>query len=55
MNWYMKARNRVNSHPELKTYENVIMHDWPEGNEHWEWVATAPSGEIVDWAQTVAS
>jgi len=53
MNWYDKAQARVNTHPELKAYEGIIMYDWPEGDEHWEWIATAPSGKIVVWAQAV--
>ena len=52
-NWNEKAQRRVNTHPELKAYENIIMYDWSKGDEHWEWIATAPSGEIVVWAQTI--
>jgi len=50
MDWHIKAQRRVDSHPELKVYEDTIMYGWSVGG-HWEWVATAPSGEIIDWAQ----
>jgi hypothetical protein len=30
-----------------------ILYDWPEGEEHWEWVCTAPVAEIVGWAEVV--
>ena len=48
-----KAEQRVDSTPELEPYRDTIMYDWPEGDEHWQWVATTPVQEIVDWAETV--
>ena len=49
------AQNRVDRTPELRAYEDVIMYDWPEGDEHWQWVAGAPVDEIVDWVETIAA
>ena len=48
-----KAQKRVDSDSRLKAHAATIMYDWPEGNEHWEWVTTASVAEIVDWAETV--
>ena len=53
MDWRELAENRVNSHPELEPYRDVIFYDWDDEG-HLEWIATAPSGDIVDWAQVVA-
>jgi thiaminase len=50
---YDRARLRVSNSPALKSYEDIIFYDWPEGDEHLTWVATAPIKEIVDWAKTV--
>lgn len=47
------AQARINETPALQPHTAVIMADWPEGAEHWEWVATAPEAEIVDWAETI--
>lgn len=47
------ARNRVSASVNLAKYESVIFYDWPNWNDHMEWVATAPESEIIDWAQSV--
>jgi len=51
--WLERATRRVDSHPELEEYRDVIFYDWPEGDEHQKWIATAPSGDIVRWAQSI--
>lgn len=51
--WQKQAQERVNSNPQLKAHKSTIMYEWNEGDEHWQWVATAPVAEIVDWAETV--
>ena len=51
--WYSRAALRVEFSPELSKYSGIIMQDFPEGREHWEWVALADIGEIVDWAKTI--
>ncbi len=48
-----QAQARVDSTPELARYEDTIMYDWPQGDEHWQWVCQASVAEIVDWAETV--
>lgn len=50
---YRKAAARVDMFAELARYRDVILYDWPEGDEHWRWVATAPLEEIVRWAEAV--
>jgi Arc/MetJ-type ribon-helix-helix transcriptional regulator len=52
---YDQARQRVDNTPELQPFEDTIFYDWPEGDDHWKWVATAPVPEIVDWAETVGN
>jgi len=50
---YNRASSRVENTPELVAHAETILADWPEGDEHWQWVITAPVAEIVDWAETV--
>jgi hypothetical protein len=47
---YEQARRRVQDTPELAAHADFIMADWPEGDDHWQWVTTAPVAEIVEWA-----
>jgi len=47
------ARRRVESEPRLEQYASLILDDWDEGAEHWQWVATASIDEIVEWAETI--
>jgi hypothetical protein len=47
------ARARVDATPELDAHRQVILANWPEGEEHWGWVCSAPVHEIVDWAEAV--
>jgi hypothetical protein len=48
-----KAQDRVREWNQLQAYEPEIMYDWPEGDEHWLWVCTAPVQEIVEWAASI--
>lgn len=48
-----QARERVANDAALAAHAETIFYDWPEGDEHLEWIATAPISEIVDWAETV--
>lgn len=47
--WRKKAQKRLDNNKRLKVYEGIIFSDWPE-EDHFEWVATAPEEEIIDWA-----
>lgn len=55
MNAYDKAENRVKQSPSLSRHSDTILYDWPDGDVHWKWVATAPVKEIVSWAEHVES
>lgn len=48
-----RAERRVNKSQKLSQHSETIMYDWPEGDEHWKWVATAPESEIIEWAEAV--
>jgi len=48
-----KIQERIAETPELEEYREELEYDWPESQEHADWVATAPVKEIVDWAETV--
>ena len=51
---YDRAVARVDATPELAPYRDLLVeYDWPEGDEHYLWVATTPVAELVDWAKTV--
>ena len=52
---YDDAKARVDASPELEAHRDTILYDWPEGEEHWQWVCTAPVAAIVDWAEVVES
>ena len=52
-NWLKKAQDRVQNTVRLSPYYSIIFYDWPEGDEHLKWVATAPCGEIVEWAEQI--
>ena len=53
MNAYDRMIARINAEPELDAHRVTLTYDWPNTEEHYEWVATAPIAEIVDWAETV--
>ena len=52
--WRLRAHRRVRKSPRLRAHFDTIFYDWPEGEEHYRWVAEAPFAEIVDWAQGIA-
>ena len=48
------AADRVDGEKRLQQYRDILIeYDWPEQEEHWEWVATAKIDDIVDWAETI--
>jgi hypothetical protein len=51
---YDVAMERFRAEPALAPYEDIIFNDWPEGDEHHQWVAEAPLAELLDWARTLA-
>ncbi len=52
---YEIAAMRVERELDLLPHREVILYEWLEGDEHWNWVIDAPVAEIVEWARTVAA
>lgn len=44
-----KARNRISDMGFTKQQLEYIFTDWPEGDDHLEWLLTATRDEIVSW------
>jgi hypothetical protein len=51
---FTDASRRVERSPRLRKYRDIIFGDWPEGDDHLIWAATAKVGEIESWAKTIA-
>ena len=51
---FEKAEERVNHIQQLYEYYDIILNDWPEGDEHWLWVIESPVADIVEWASEIA-
>jgi len=49
------VRIRVQHNQELRKHAAIIFYDWPNWDEHMEWMIAAPIDEIVDWAETIES
>lgn len=48
------AERRVNKSAQLQAHRDVILdYDWPEGDEHWRWVANASVRELLAWAKGI--
>ena len=50
---YQRAAIRINQTPELEPYRDTLLYDWNDGDEHLDWVASAPVDELVSWAKLV--
>ena len=50
---YREALERVEGSEVLRGYKHIIMQDWSEGDEHWEWVKTADEDDIEYWAKCI--
>jgi hypothetical protein len=48
---YREACLRVDADEQLAPYADTILADFPEGDDHWQWVIDAPTDEIVAWAK----
>jgi hypothetical protein len=47
-----RAIERVNTSPFLKPHHHVLIdYPWPEGDKHFQWIATAGEQELLDWAE----
>lgn len=48
------ATERVDNDPQLSQYRDLLIeYDWPNEDEHLQWVATAPTTELINWAETI--
>ena len=52
---YDRASQRVNETPALLPFRDICLYDWPEGDDHFEWIATGVIAEIVSWAEAIRS
>lgn len=48
-----QVQDYVRNTSELAPYEDIILYDWPEGDEHLTWVLAAGVDEVVDWASRI--
>ncbi|MCA9981255.1 MAG: hypothetical protein KDD89_10480 [Anaerolineales bacterium] len=53
MNPFNKIQARIDNTPELEKFADLLQYEWEDEDEHAEWVATAPTAEIVDWAEQI--
>lgn len=53
MHTYDEMVTRIDNTPELEPYREVLVYDWPNEQEHIDWVCTAPVAEIVAWAREI--
>lgn len=51
---FTDASRRVERSPRLRKHREIIFADWPEGDDHLIWIATAKVREIESWATTIA-
>jgi excisionase family DNA binding protein len=49
---YDLAVARVDASATLRPCRDFILGHWPQGDEHWRWVATATEHDIIAWAAT---
>ena len=47
---YEQAKNKVENSATLSLYSEFILADWPEGEDHWQWVVDSDEDEILEWA-----
>lgn len=44
---------KIKQNPELEKYRDILVYDWPNWDEHVEWVKNATVSEITDWAESI--
>lgn len=52
-NFETLAREKVENTPGLKAIEDILFYDWPNWNEHMQWIVETPVNKILDWAMSV--
>ena len=48
---YREAEARVRGDDRLAPLATTILADFPEGDDHWQWVIDADADEILAWAE----
>jgi len=51
---YREAESRVRGDDRLAPFAGTILADFPEGDDHWQWVIDADADEIIGWAKGAA-
>lgn len=51
MTKFDQAQQKVLGSESLAIHEDFILADWPEGDEHLDWVIESDESDILDWAQ----
>lgn len=46
-------RDRIWLCDKLRRHEEIILYEWPNWDEHVEWVISAPVDEIAEWAESI--
>ena len=50
-----QAQQRVVNTPELYPYYDILCeYDWPNAQDHIDWICTATVKEILDWCKTIS-
>lgn len=50
---YYRAIARVEADPTLAGLADILLAAWPDDDEHFRWVATAPLADLVAWADQI--
>lgn len=54
MNAYEQAALRVQNDESLAIHTDLLLeYDWPNMDEHLEWVIYAETGELIEWAEAL--
>lgn len=51
INYKFLAEQKVNNSEALLKYKHIIMYDWDNTNEHWQWVLSESEENIIEWAK----
>lgn len=49
-----EIEKKISENPELEKYRAWLTYDWPNMNDHIEWVKTATVAEIAEWAESMS-
>jgi hypothetical protein len=46
-----RASDRLRESPILREYADILLTGEPQDEEYWQWLATAPDAEVIQWAE----